>query len=99
MIESLLQNFITQHDKVKMLMFSQELIWRGEICYTNVVVSGLILKMRSEDIRFLRNDADFIVFSLGYTRYQADHEAAEHCVCHRGPLTKDSEKWLSLYAD
>ena len=30
-------------------MFSQELIWSGEICYTNIVVSGLILKMRSED--------------------------------------------------
>ena len=30
-------------------MFSQELIWSGEICYTNIVVSGLVLKMRSED--------------------------------------------------
>ena len=32
-----------------MLMFSQELIWSGEICYTNIVVSSLILKMRSKD--------------------------------------------------
>ena len=32
-----------------MLMFSQELIWRGEICYTNIVVFGLILNMRNED--------------------------------------------------
>ena len=30
---------------------------------------------------------------------KADHEAAEDLVCHRGPSTKDSEKWLSLYAD
>ena len=29
-------------------MFSQELIRSGEICYTNIVVSGFILKMRSE---------------------------------------------------
>ena len=95
MTESLLQ--ISLH-KITMT-FSQELIWRGKTCYTIIVVSGLILKMRSEYMRFLRNDADFIVFSLGYTSYQADHEAAEHCVCHRGPLTKDFEKWLSLYAD
>ena len=29
----------------------------------------------------------------------ADHEVAEYFVCHRGPSTKDFEKWLSLYAD
>ena len=31
------------------IIFSQELIWGGEIYYTNMVVSRLILKMRSED--------------------------------------------------
>ena len=30
---------------------------------------------------------------------KAEHEAAEHRVCHRVPWTKDSEKWLSLYAN
>ena len=29
--------------------FSQELIWIGESCYPKIVVSGLILRMRSED--------------------------------------------------
>ena len=29
--------------------FSQELIWIGESCYPKIVVSGLILKIRSED--------------------------------------------------
>ena len=29
--------------------FPQELIWIGESCYLKIVVSGLILKMRSED--------------------------------------------------
>ena len=43
-----LNSKISQH-KVMMLMFSQELIWRGEICYTNIVVFGLILNMRKED--------------------------------------------------
>ena len=39
-----------------------------------------------------------IAFSFGYTSYQlkADHEAAEHFACHRGPSTKDSENWLTL---
>ena len=75
------------------MTFSQEFIRRGETCYTNIVVSLLILKMRSEDtVRFLRNDSAFIAFSLGYTSYQADNEVAEHFVCHRGPSTKDSEK-------
>ena len=47
-------------------MFSQELIWSGEICYTNIVVSGLILKMRSEGT--LQEDMTyFIAFSFSYT--------------------------------
>ena len=29
--------------------FSQELIWIGESCYPKIMVSGLILKIRSED--------------------------------------------------
>ena len=34
--------------KVTTLMFSQELIWSRKICYTNIVVSSLI--MRSDDV-------------------------------------------------
>ena len=30
-------------------MFTQQLIWRGEISYTNIMVSGLNLEMSSED--------------------------------------------------
>ena len=81
-----------------MLMFSQELIWRGEICYTNVVVSRLILKMRSEDT-FLEKWCISLPFHSVTVAIKADHEAAEHFVCHRGPSSKDSEKWLSLYAN
>jgi len=42
-------------------MFSQELIWSGDICYTNIVVSSLILKMRSEDAP-LENDVFHCIF-------------------------------------
>ena len=86
--------------KVTMLMFSHELIWRGEICYTNIVVSGLILKMRSEDALLEKwcNSLPFTIRSVTLA-IKADHEAAEHFACHRGPTTKDSENWLSLHAD
>ena len=63
---------------------------------------GFWTYIEDEKLRYasiLRNDTVFIAFSLGYTSYQADYEAAEHFVCHRRPSTKDSEKRLSLYAD
>ena len=83
--------------KVTMLTFSQELIWK-EICYTDIVVSGLILKMRSEDT-LLEKWCISLPFHSVTLAIKADHEAAEHFVCRRGPPTKDSEKWLYLYAD
>ena len=83
--------------KVTILMFSQELIWK-EICYTNIVVSGLILKMRSEDT-ILEKWCISLPFHSLTIAIKADHEAAENFVCHRGPPTKDSKKWLYLYAD
>ena len=85
--------------------------WSNDDVFTGVYLErrNLLYKYRGfwtyiEDEKWryasiLRNDTVFIAFSLGYTSYQADHEAAEHFVCHRGPSTKDSEKWLSLYAD
>ena len=73
-----------------MLMFSQELIWRGEICYTNIVVSGHILKMRSEDT-LLEKRCISLPFHSVTLAIKADHEAAEHLVCHQGPSTKDCE--------
>ena len=84
--------------KAMMLMFLQELIWRGEICYTNIVVSGLILKKRSEDT-VLEKWCISLPFYLVTRAIKADHEATEHFVFNRGPSTKDSEKWWSLYAD
>ena len=79
-------HYTTWH-QATMLMFSQELIWRGEICYTNVVVSGLILKMRSEDT-FLEKWCISLPFHSVTLAIKADHEAAEHFVCHRGPSSK-----------
>ena len=35
--------------------FSQELIWIGESCYPKIAVSGLILKIRSEDTLLEKN--------------------------------------------
>ena len=75
----------------RVLMFSQELIWRGEICYTNIVVSGLILKMRSDDT-LLEKWCISLPFHYVALTIKAEHESAEHFVCHRGPSTKDSEK-------
>ena len=55
--------------KVTLLIFSQELIWRGEICYANIVVSRLILKMKwryaSWEMMYL------IALSFSYTSYQS----------------------------
>ena len=79
-------HYTTWH-QATMLMFSQELIWRGEICYTNVVVSKLILKMRSEDT-FLEKWFISLPFHSVTLAIKADHEAAEHFVCHRGPSSK-----------
>ena len=79
-------HYTTWH-QATMLMFSQELIWRGEICYANVVVSALILKMRSEDT-FLEKWCISLPFHSVTLAIKADHEAAEHFVCHRGPLSK-----------
>ena len=66
--ESLIQNFTILH-KVTMLMSSRELIWRGEICYANIVVSRLILKMKwryaSWEMMY------FIALSFSYTSYQS----------------------------
>ena len=84
--------------KATMLMFSQELIWRGEICYTNIVVSRLILKMRREDTLLEKWCISFPFHSVTLA-IKADHEAAENLVCHRRPSTKDSEKRFSSYAD
>ena len=52
-----------------MLMFSQELIQRGEICHTNIMVCGLILKMRSGYT--YSKMVYFIAFSFGYSSYQS----------------------------
>ena len=68
-------------------MFSQELIWRGEIKCTNVLVSGLIFKMRSKDT-LLEKRCISLPFHSVTLAIKADHEAAEHFVCHRGPLSK-----------
>ena len=73
--------------KVTILMFSQELIWRGEIKCTNVLVSGLILKMRSKDT-LLEKWCISLPFHSVTLAIKADHEAAEHFVCHRGPSSK-----------
>ena len=93
---SLFHNFITQsNDDV----FTGVYLERRNLLYK---YRGFWTYIEDEKWRYasiLRNDAVFIAFSLGYTSYQADHEAAEHFVCHRGPSTKDSEKRLSLYAD
>ena len=62
--------------------YTMLLIWSGEIYYTNLVVSRLFLTW--EVMMY------FTVFSFGYmaTRLiKADHEAAEHFVCHRGLST------------
>ena len=80
--------------KLTMLMFPQELIWRGENCYTNI----LKIRMRSEETLLEKWCISMHFHSVTLT-IKADHEAAEHFVCHGGPSTKDSEKWLSLYAD
>ena len=75
-------------------MFSQELIWSGEICYTNIVVSRPILKMRREDklpmkwcisLRFHSVTRQLTFFQT--RNIKADHEAAEHFVLHRGLST------------
>ena len=57
-----------------------------------------ILKVRSEDT-LLEKWCISLPFHSAALASKADHEAAEHFVCHRGPSTKDFEKWLSLYAD
>ena len=71
------------------------MIWSGEIYCTNIVVSRLILKMRSEDM-FLEKLCISLrfhsvtwqhFFKLEYAQLvsqaiKADHEAAEHFVCH-----------------
>jgi len=54
--------------------------------------------MRSEDT-ILEKWCISLPFYSVTLAIKAEHEAAEHCVCHRGPWTKDSEKWLSLHAN
>ena len=81
--------------KAMMLMFLQELIWTGEICYTNIVVSWLILKMRSEDT-VLEKWCISLPFYLVTLAIKSDHEATEHFVFNRGPSTKDSVKYCYL---
>ena len=41
----------------------------------------------------------FIAFSFGHAlvAIKADHEAAEHFVCHRRPSTKDSETEIVIF--
>ena len=89
-------HYTTWH-QATMLMFSQELIWRGEICYANFVVSALILKMRSEDT-FLEKWCISLPFHSVTLAIKADHEAAEHFVCHRGHRRR-FQKMVILYAD
>jgi len=63
--------------------YTMLLIWSGEIYYTNIVVSRLFF-LRWEVMMY------FTAFSFGYTAtrlIKADHEAAEHFVCHRGLST------------
>ena len=48
-----------------------------------------ILKMRSEDT-LLEKWCISLPFHSAALASKADHEAAEHFVCHRGPSTKDS---------
>ena len=82
--------------KVTILMFSQELIWRGEIKCTNVLVSGLILKMRryaSWEMMY------FIAFSFGYTSYQSRPRGSRAFRLSSRTIVEDSKKWLSSYAD
>ena len=62
------------------------------------MVSGLLLKMRSEDTLLEKWCISLPFYSVTLA-IKAEHEAAEHRVCHRVPWTKDSEKWLSLYAN
>ena len=57
-----------------MLMFSEELS-----CYTNVVVSSLILKMRSEDAP-LENDV-FHCISFGYMATFASSDVSPKYFC------------------
>ena len=42
----------------------------------------------------------FIAFPFGHAlvAIKAEHEAAEHFVCHRGPSTKDSETEIVIFA-
>ena len=90
------------------------MIWSGEIYCTNIVVSRLILKMRSEDmfLEKLRISLRFHsvtwqhFFKLEYAQLvsqaiKADHEAAEHFVCHPRLSTNHhcDERFQKLYAD
>ena len=94
-------------------VFSQKLIWSGEIYYTNIVVLDLFWRWEVKKISFLRNDAFHCVFirlhgntfsnlknaQLVSQAIKADHEAAEHFVCHRGPSTnhrRNERFWKSV---
>ena len=54
--------------------------------------------MRSEDTLLEKWCISLPFYSVTLA-IKAEHEAADHRVCHRVPWTKDSEKWLSLYAN
>ena len=79
--------------KVTMLMFSQELIWSGEICFTNIVVSGFILKMRSEVNTLLEKWCISLPFHSVTLAIKADT---------RQPSISfiiEDHPWLSLYGN
>ena len=65
--------------------FSQELIWIGESCYPKIMVSGLILKIRSEDT-LLKKRCIPLPFRQAF------------CFSSR-TIDERVRKWLSLYAD
>ena len=89
-------------------VFSQKLIWIGEYCG-----SRLIFKMRSEDtllekwcisLRFhsvtRQHFSKLENAQLVSKAIKADHEVAEHFVCHRGPSTNHRrDEWFRKYAD
>ena len=94
-------------------VFSQKLIWSGEICYTNIVVLDLFWRWEVK-IRFLRNNAFHCVFirlhgntfSNLKTRNSSKQTTRQPSISfaiedHRQIIvtTNDSENRLSFYAD
>ena len=60
------------------------------MCYTNTVVSGLILKMRSEDTLLAKGRISLPFHSVYTLAIKADHEAAEILI-----VIKDHQRKIS----